>query len=166
MTASILPALLLAAVGLSATEQTALDATVAEIFRPYGEEANDKPPWDYPIYSAETAALIAHWQRVVPQDEPDELNDGDWLCLCQDWDAEEFKAILGSREALSADTAQVEVKLDLGFGEGRDAKLILKKEGTSWRLDDLFAESFPRGLKQALRETIAADEARVAGETK
>jgi hypothetical protein len=162
MIATLLPALLVAA-GPSAADTAALDAKVAEIFRPYQQDLDDQASWDYPIWSAEVKALIDHWQRVLPENEPDRLNDGDWLCQCQDWDARGFKTVLGPRKALSPDVAQIEVKIDLGFDEVsdlRDARMIFKREGGDWRLDDIFAEqSFPHGLKQALRGTIAEDEA-------
>ncbi len=49
----------------------------------------------------------------------------------------------------------VSVKLDLGGTERRSAQLVLKREGGSWKLDDLYAATdFPNGLKQKLQETI------------
>lgn len=162
MFATILP-LLFASASLSAADTTALDAQVAEVFRPYRQGMDSKAAWDYPIWSAEVTALIAHWQRVLPEDEPDRLNDGDWLCQCQDWDEKRFKTVLGTHQALAPDRAQVEVKIDLGFAEVRDlrdARLIFKREDGVWKLDDIFAkDSFPKGLKQTLRETIREDEA-------
>ncbi len=58
------------------------------------------------------------------------------------------------------------ITLDLGFREGeseREERLTLRREGEAWMIDDIFAESFPQGLRQALRETIAADEALPGG---
>lgn len=169
MIATILPALLAGAT-LSAADRAALDAQVGEVFRPYRGDVDDKAAWDYPIWSQEVTALIAHWQRILPHDEPDALNDGDWLCQCQDWDARRFKVAIGAREALSPGVAQVAVEIDLGFGEVRDlrgARLLFRKEGAAWKLDDIFAkDSFPKGLKQALRETIREDETLAAGKAK
>ena len=34
----------------------------------------------------------------------------------------------------------------------------MKREGAVWKIDDMFSSDYPHGLKQALRETIAADE--------
>jgi hypothetical protein len=42
-------------------------------------------------------------------------------------------------------------------------QLRFRPEGGGWKVDDLFAAGMPDGLKQALRETIAADEALKAG---
>lgn len=168
MFAMILPALLAAATP-AASDTTALDAQVAEVFRPYGEGMDSTAPWDRPIFSADVTALIAHWQRVLPDDEPDRLNDGDWLCQCQDWDAKGFKLLLGSHQTLAKGTVQVKVKIDLGFAEAsdlRDARIIFKREGESWRIDEIFAEPFPHGLKHALRQTIAEDEALRASKAK
>ncbi len=165
----MLPALLASAT-LTTADAAALDAQVAEVFRPYRDDRDDDAPWNRPIFSQEVTALIAHWQRVLPPDEPDRLNDGDWLCQCQDWDAEGFRASAGPAAALSPDSAEVPVKVDLGFDDVSDlrtARLVFKREADGWKLDDLYAdESFPQGLKQALRETIAEDEALAAGRTK
>lgn len=157
---ALLPMLLFAATPLSPADETAIGVTVRDIYRPYSRDGADTPPWDYPIYSAETKALIAHWQRVVPNDEPDDLNDGDWLCMCQDWDSQAFKPTVGAQRLVAKGVVDVDVRIDLGFGEDRAARLRFKKEDGRWRLDDLFAETFPTGLKQALRETIAKDEGR------
>jgi hypothetical protein len=57
--------------------------------------------------------------------------------------------------------AEVRVRLSLGFGERRAARLVMKREANGWRLDDLVAApDFPRGLKRKLRETIAEDSRR------
>lgn len=162
MIATILP-MLLAGASPSPADTAALDAQVAEVFRPYREGADSKAAWDYPIWSAEVTALIAHWQRVLPEGEVDALNDGDWLCQCQDWDEKRFRTVLGAHRALAADVAEVDVKIDLGFTEVRDlrdTRLVFKREGGAWKLDDIFAsEAFPSGLKQALGDTIREDEA-------
>jgi hypothetical protein len=162
MIAIILPALL-AGASVSAADKAALDAQVTEVFRPYTQEADGKASWDYPIWSAEVTAMIAHWQKVLPEDEPDAMNDGDWLCQCQDWNAKGFKTTVLSRKPLSGGRMQVQVKIDLGFSEVSDirgAQMIFRREGTGWKLDDIFAkDSYPKGLKQALRQTIKEDEA-------
>jgi hypothetical protein len=48
-------------------------------------------------------ALIARWKAVMPQDEVDALNDGDWLCQCQDWDGDGFRATIVSIAMASED---------------------------------------------------------------
>lgn len=160
MSLTILTPLLLAGAALPAADSAAIQARVKAMFRPYSLPATSKSPWEYPIFSAETAALIAHWQRVQPRDEPDALNDGDWFCLCQDFDQKKFRAVPGPAQALAPGLAEVGVSVDLGFGETRAERLVFKREASGLRLDDLFADSdFPRGLKQKLRETIAEDEA-------
>ena len=162
MIATILP-LLLAGAALPAADDAALQAKVAEIFRPYQQDMDDKAAWDYPIYSDEVRSLIDHWQHVVPDDEPDALNDGDWLCQCQDWNAQAFKVSVASSRMLAPDRAEVDVRIDLGFSEVRDlreARLIFRREGEGWQLDDIFArDAFPDGLTRALRDTIREDEA-------
>jgi len=160
MSLMILTPLLLAGAALPAADSAAIEARVKAMFRPYSLPSNAKSPWEYPIFSAETAALIAHWQRVQPKDEPDALNDGDWFCLCQDFDQKKFRAVPSPAQSVAPGVAEVRVSVDLGFDEPRAERLVFKREANGWRLDDLFADpDFPRGLKQKLRETIAEDEA-------
>jgi len=160
MSVAILSPLVLAGAALSAADSAAIEARVKAMFRPYSLPVNAKSPWEYPIFSAETASLIAHWKRVQPKDEPDALNDGDWFCLCQDFDRKKFGAVPAAAEPVAPGVAEVRVRVDLGFGEARNERLTFKREANGWRLDDIFAApDFPRGLKQKLRETIAEDEA-------
>ena len=159
--------ILLAAAAPTAGDRSAIEQRVVEIFRPYVASSDTPPAWDYPIYSAEVTALIAEWRSVTPTDEVDALSDGDWLCQCQDWDAEAFTATIGAIGAWNEGFLEVDVTVDLGLG-GPDAtrmeRISFKREGADWKVDDLFADSFPNGLKQALRETIAADKALAGGE--
>jgi hypothetical protein len=158
--------LLVAATAPSAVDRNAIEQEVVKIFRPY-TTAEPAPPWEQPIYTTEAAGLIAEWRAVAPQDEPDALSGGDWLCQCQDWNEEEFTATITSIDVTAPDVAEVEIDVDLGFADPassvRRERLILKREGDAWKVDDLLAEALPAGLKQALRETIAADKA-LAGE--
>lgn len=158
---AILSSLLLAGAALPAADRAAIDARVRAIFRPYSGPVTTLASWDHPAFSAETAALIAHWKRVQPRDEPDALNDGDWFCLCQDFDRKAFRAVAGPPIRMAPGLAEVRVRLSLGFGERREARLVMKREANGWRLDDLVATpDFPRGLKRKLRETIAEDSRR------
>ncbi|MCW1427958.1 YbjP/YqhG family protein [Novosphingobium sp. JCM 18896] len=160
MTASML--ILLAAAGLAPATAGEVDRQVHEIFRPYRENADDRPVWERPIFSRELRTLIAHWQRVAPEGEVDDLNDADWLCQCQDWDPKAFDLAILKVAGAGADRASVDVRIGLGAGEAgkRRAQLRLEREQGGWMIGDLYAaESFPEGLKQALRETIAKDEA-------
>src|ERR1700712_3650886 len=116
MSALLASVILAAATPLAGTPE----AAVAAIFAPYSGPTTATASWDYPIYSRQTAQLIARWRAVAPQDEPDALSDGDWLCLCQEFDNKAFKAaILSKREVVGG--TQVSVGLDLGFGGRRTA---------------------------------------------
>lgn len=164
MLATIVP-LLLAAAAPSAAERAAIETRIVGIFAAYASP-DAGTSWDQPIYSAEVGALIRRWKAVMPQDEVDALNDGDWLCQCQDWDAEAFQATIVSIAMQDDDTAEVELRVDLGFGGPenlRSMTLTLKRERDAWQVDEIVADAFPEGLKQALRETIAADEALTRG---
>jgi hypothetical protein len=154
--------ILLAAGAPSVEDRSAIEERVVEMFKPYAASSDTPAAWDYPIYSAEVTALIAEWRSVTPTDEVDALSDGDWLCQCQDWDAEAFTATIGAVGGWNEGFLEVDLTVDLGL-DGPDAtrmeRLSFKREGAEWKVDDLFADSFPNGLKQALRDTIAADKA-------
>lgn len=165
MLATIVP-LLLAAAAPSVTERYEIESRVVEIFAPYAGEDSPDAAWDRPIYAAGVAALIGRWKAVMPADEPDALNDGDWLCQCQDWDADAFQATIVSIAMTDAATAEVEMRVDLGFAGPeslRPLTLTLTREDGVWQIEEIVAEAFPDGLRQALGETIAADEALAAG---
>lgn len=153
MGASMAAAIILAAAPAPQAAGTP-EAAVAAIFAPYSGPTTATASWDYPIYSKQTAELIGRWRAVTPQDEPDALSDGDWLCLCQEFDNKAFKVtVLAKREVRGG--TQILVQLDLGDGARRNAQLVLKREGGVWKLDDIYAApDFPNGLKQKLQETI------------
>ena len=155
LTAAILA---LASATLPATDGTAIDRQIAEVYRPYSRRMNSTSAWERPIFSAEINTLVRHWGRVTPHDEVDDLSDGDWLCLCQDWEPRRFRATVFSKRGVRAGLVEVAMRINLGEGASRTPRLIMKREGTSWKIDDMFSSDYPRGLKQALRETIAADE--------
>ena len=164
MLATIVP-LLLAAAAPSAADRNEIETRVVEIFQSYRGPPAPVAAWDYPIYSAEVTALIARWKAVMPQDEVDALGDGDWLCQCQDWDGEGFQATIVSIAVSEEGTADVELSLDLGFGGAestRRERVTFKREAGVWTIDEIAAEAFPNGLKQALRDTIAEDQALAA----
>jgi hypothetical protein len=153
--AATLAALLLATAAPAVADTASLDAAVTAIYRPYRRENLNSAAWDRASFSAETARLVARWKRVMPKDEIDDLNDGDWFCLCQDWQGMRWS--IRARRFESADKASATVRIAFGGGAPRDARLVFLRERGAWKLDDLFASDFPRGLKQALRETIAED---------
>ena len=151
MPIATLAALLLAAAPAQAGTP---EAAVAAIYAPYSGPTTATASWDHPIFTRQTADLITRWRAVTPKDEPDALSDGDWLCLCQDFDNKAFRAtVLSKREGRGG--TLVTVRLDLGDNTRRDAQLALKREGGAWKLDDVYAApDFPNGLKQKLQETI------------
>jgi hypothetical protein len=165
MPATVLAGLLLAGAAMSAHDRAAVDAMVLSIYQPYSrssasDDNGGAANWEQPIFSAGTAALIAHWVRVQPKDGPDDLNDGDWFCMCQDYDNKKFRATIGAHRQLRPNVMQVQVSVDLGTGDPRrNLRFIFNREGRSWKLDNIFArDGFENGLKVALRRTIAADE--------
>ncbi|MEO6717804.1 MAG: DUF3828 domain-containing protein [Novosphingobium sp.] len=155
LTAAIL---ILASGGLSAADSMAIDLQIAEIYRPYSRRMNSKSAWERPIFTAEINALVWRWGRVTRHDEVDDLSDGDWLCLCQDWTPRRFRATVVSKRSVRPGSIEAALRINLGEGSTRTARLQMKREGSGWKIDDMFSSDYPHGLKQALRETIAADE--------
>ncbi len=139
-------------------DRTSINRQLAAIYRPYTIEAAQGAVWDRPLFTAEVNRLIARWKQVMPEDETDGLNDGDWLCLCQDWDPKKFSAAPQGHNVLPGGVVEVTMAIDLGIGQRCSARLYLRREGAQWRIANLLAADFPRGLMQALRETIAEDE--------
>lgn len=156
--AAIAPLLIAAAP--SPTDQAAVTASLAAIYRPYSSDALQPAVWDRPIFTAQIRRLIARWKLSMPKDEPDNLNDGDWLCQCQDWDARGFRAVPGTFRLWTPGRIEVDVAINLGHGAPRQAKFLFAREGRQWRIANLVAEGFPTGLVQALIETITENEAR------
>lgn len=155
LTAAVLA---LASATLPAADATAIDRQVAEIYRPYSRRMNSTSAWERPIFSAEINALVRHWGRVTPHNAVDDLSDGDWLCLCQDWEPRRFRATVVSKRQVRPGNVEIALRINLGEGSRRSARLEMKREGPGWKIDDMFSSDYPRGLKQALRETIAEDE--------
>ncbi|WEK47589.1 MAG: DUF3828 domain-containing protein [Candidatus Andeanibacterium colombiense] len=139
-----------------ADDSTDLDAAVTALYAPYGADA---PDWDtvraLKNYSAATEALIGEWDKGLPEDEVTELGDFDWLCECQDWDSSAFKLVIQPHPAPADGKAEVTAKIELGFDETRSERFLMVKEGGAWKVDDIFSEAFPKGLRAALKAAIA-----------
>ncbi len=144
----IMLASLIAAAALSPADTKALDRAGAEIFAPYRQpEEGGVAAWERPIYSREVSELIAKWQSVVPEDEPDALNDGDWLCQCQDWDRRKFRVRITARKADQPGVVEVGVDIRIGWGETRDTFLAFRREEGRWLLDDLGTSKNPSQIR-------------------
>ncbi|MDE2404522.1 MAG: DUF3828 domain-containing protein [Sphingomonadales bacterium] len=130
--------------------------TVAELYAPYAH-ADMRDNGADRHWSAETAALVHRWKAVTPSDEVDDLGDFDWLCHCQDWDAKAFRARVAGQRMIGPNLVELRVRLTLAHGSETGERLLLRRENGDWRIDDIFATDLPRGLKAALRRTIATD---------
>jgi hypothetical protein len=145
--------------GAPAAAQTSADADrfVREIYAPYSEE---EPDWETlgetSLYSAATSALIDEWMAGADPEEVEDLADFDWLCECQDWDAAAFTLAIAPHPEPVGDRVELTARYHIGFGEHRETRFVLVREGGAWLIDDQFSEAFPNGLKAALGEAIAA----------
>lgn len=131
-------------------------AAVAALYAPYQQTS---PDWDaigaLKSYSAETEALIQKWEAGLSQDEVEDLADFDWLCECQDWDSTAFKVTVEPQGEPVEGWIEVATRIDLGWGETREARFIMVQQEGLWKVEDLFSESFPQGLRFALAEALA-----------
>lgn len=86
----------------------------------------------------------------------EDLNDFGWFCQCQDFDTAHFRVALDTRYKPGASQATVAAQVNVGWDETTlPNRLAMVREDGGWRIDDLFSESFPQGLKAALRKAIA-----------
>ncbi|MBU6267231.1 MAG: DUF3828 domain-containing protein [Sphingomonadales bacterium] len=130
--------------------------TVAALYAPYAR-AEMKGDAGDGHWSAETGALVKRWKQVTPADEVDDLGDFDWLCHCQDWDHKAFRARVQGQRMIGPNLVELRVRVTLAHRNEVGERLLLKREAKDWRVDDVFATDLPRGLKDGLRRTIAAD---------
>jgi hypothetical protein len=133
-----------------------LAAPVGTFYEPYTRAfaAGDPADWDRPIFSADLRRLIERWKTGFSDQEVAELQDFAWLCECQDWDHTTFKATVEPAMRPAGTTTTVDVDLDIGWGEKREAELHLVLEGGAWRIDDIRSVAFPEGLRAALATAI------------
>jgi hypothetical protein len=155
---AIAASLLLASAALSKADRLALDAATAALYAPYSREEISPAVWERDIWSGEVRKLIARWQAVIPENEPDAMNDGDWLCQCQDWDAKAFHVTITQRKKVSKNVAEVALDIVLfADAEPRDAFLTFRHENGRWLLDEMFTKEYADGIKAALVQTIVED---------
>jgi hypothetical protein len=127
-------------------------AAATAFYEPYTRAfaTGDPADWDRPIFSADLRRLIERWKTGFSEDEVGELQDFAWLCECQDWDHTTFKATVEPDATPAGTTAVVDVDLNIGWGEKREAQLHLVLEDGAWRIDDIRSVSFPQGLRAEL----------------
>jgi hypothetical protein len=108
--------LLLAAAAPSAADRNEIEQQVVGIYAPMRGRQRKRRRGTIRSTRPTLTALIARWNAVKPKGELDGMFEADWLCLCQDWEPDSFQATIKSVAMTDADTAEVELTLDLGFG--------------------------------------------------
>lgn len=162
---ALIPGLALLLAACATTGPTSADAAVRAatlaLYAPYQAPAEPPADWDRPIFTADTAALIAAWQAARGEGEPaDGLADAGWLCECQDWDAATFAVTISRIAHLSPDAARVSLVVQPVSGSTASQTLLLRREQGHWLIEDLFANTNAgavddsRGLRQQLREAV------------
>lgn len=150
---------LVAAPALAGEEEDMVAAAKAA-YAPYSSgEYLEGAVWNRPIYSAELSGLIAEWEAGLSTEEVEDLNSFDWLCECQDYDPQNFRAEFESDLDPETQIGIVIVTYDLGFGGGetKTSALLFSQEDGRWVIDDIYSDSaFPSTLQSALRWAITA----------
>ena len=139
-----------------ADEGSAVDRAVGALYAPYQAAS---PNWDEvrarKIYSRSTEALVKKWEAGLPPDEVEDLADFDWLCECQDWESTAFKFTIAPHGEPQGGRLVVTANVDPGFGESRQTRFTMVKEGDAWLIEDMASGSFPDGLVAALNQAMA-----------
>jgi len=144
---------LLAAAPAGVSEK-AIDATLFKAYGPYLKENGGESDWRRPVFSAETSRLIRTWERHNGE-ELTGLNDFGWFCDCQDWDWKKWAWKRQSVRALGPGKVEVLVRVNAGWGDFTQQRLIMVREGQRWLIDDLFIkESIPKGIKAEMRAEL------------
>ncbi len=132
-------------------------AAIIEIYKNFNDSNNRKAYWELPVYSEATSKLIRTWETAPNQkDIISNLEGGDWLCDCQDFDEKKLMPISFTFApcGLSETYARVVVKLDLGTSEQRDIYLSLHKEQGRWLISDIENEKVGVSFQDQLLKEI------------
>ncbi len=148
-------AILIAGAPASAQDPLAARASATAVYGLYtgDDDSYVGPDWEMPVYSAETSALIAQWEELLPDGEVDDLNSAGWFCECQDW-GPDFTVMLEPSNFEDGKPVYT-VYVDSGWGDQSIQTLSMVHEGNRWLVDDLVTQSMPDGLKAELRKWIA-----------
>jgi hypothetical protein len=145
-------------VNLTEADKAGLDAAVDALYAPYRSEDG---PADTPIerqlnhFSVSLADLVKRWRAAQPEREIDSvLAEADWFCQCQDWPGKGFKFIDKSYEPLLGGQVGARVRFDLGDGEPGETRLLFAREGTEWKLVDLFSPIAKDGVAGQLKSDL------------
>lgn len=145
---------------ISEDDKHVVDGVIEAIYAPYrkaptvGRDAADTD-WDLPIYSAATKKLIEQWKGIRVEGEMvSMLEEAGWFCQCQDWFDKGFKFLDKTIKPLPDGQAEAAIRFDLGDGEVQNARILFVREGTDWKVADLFTPALPKGLISQIKADL------------
>lgn len=129
------------------------EAAIRAIYASYSSDDSASIPtaWERPVFSRNLAALVATIPH--PTDEVGPLDDADWFCGCQDWDA--ATAAVKSLTATPLPDGKVSVVSSfsaMADAEPTNITFTMVNEGGRWLIDDMQTT----GMPGTLRADIAA----------
>jgi hypothetical protein len=149
--AAIAPSLLASA----SPPPSGVKEAVQQIYQSYHRE--DGPPdWDLPVFSPSTTREILAWRAHLGDEPIDDLSEFGWLCECQDWDSRRFRAIFLRSKPLDAQRVEAMVEVRAMPGSRKTQRLVLRRFGSIWKVENLFSKSMPEGLLDALKRAVSA----------
>jgi hypothetical protein len=140
------------------TDDSAVRKTVTKIYAPFRNEIIKEAWWEHPIYSAETRKKFVQWEQNRERrkaDDIDDLNNGNWLCGCQEYDTKYFRVKQNNINSLGSGKIEADIQLQITQTDTRKIRFMMVKEKGRWKVDDMFTDDDAKGLKQTLSEQIA-----------
>ncbi len=148
-----------AAPALSEADRAAVDAAVEAIYARYRKppELNGEGELAPTVgYARPLAAMVARWRAAQPGGEIDSvLSDADWFCQCQDWLGTGFRFLEKTIRPLPDGQVEARIRFDLGDGMAQRARILFAREGSDWKVADLFSPAVPRGLLAQMSADVA-----------
>jgi hypothetical protein len=145
---------------LNAADRAAVNAAVDAIYATYrrppavGPDAEDAD-WDRLNYSTATKTLIARWKGIRVEGEiVSMLEEAGWFCQCQDWFGKGFAFLDKTFKPLPNGQIEADIRFDLGDGMAQKARIIFVREGTEWKVSDLFTPALPKGLVAQMNDDL------------
>lgn len=156
----------------AAADEAAVRALVERLYEPYTKPLPEPPedgsyvPENEPgsaldgselPYTKSLGPLIAQWGELMQRaEEVYMLNDFDWYCQCQDFDAATAKLVSQSYKLVAKDRIDADILFSPASYEGKDHGEPLlfrfRREAGAWKLDDLKFNEF-----SSLRKALATD---------
>ena len=157
----------------AAADETAIRAMIEKLYAPYSRPIPDAPedgsavPENEPgaaidgyelPYTQTLDALVAKWAGLMQAtEELYRLNSFDWFCQCQDYDNATARMVKQSYSQTGKDRISAKIQFSPsqydGRATGQPLTFMFKREGETWKLDDLKFHDFVT-LRKGLADDI------------